>query len=76
MSNKILIVLTSQSTICNTKQKTGAYLSEYILTSSLLGLFEVDFASRMGRKVPLDGVNLEDSINQEFIEKSQNLHKI
>jgi putative intracellular protease/amidase len=78
MSNKILIVLTSQSTIGNTNQKTGAYLSEFTHPHEqfVRAGFEVDFASPLGGKAPLDGINLQDSINKTFMENPQNLHKI
>ena len=78
MSNKILIVLTNHDTIGKSNQKTGAYFSEFTHPHEqfIKTGFEVDFASPLGGKVPLDGVNLEDSVNKEFMENSQNWHKL
>ncbi|MFN8578471.1 MAG: type 1 glutamine amidotransferase domain-containing protein [Candidatus Sericytochromatia bacterium] len=76
--NKILFVLTSHDKKGETGQKTGYYLSEvshpyHVLKNSGL---EIDFVSPKGGKPPVDGYNLEDKINNEFVNDSKAQEKI
>lgn len=78
MSKKALIVLTSQDTIGNTTKKTGAYLIEFtnMFFKFLEKGYQIDFASPKGGKTPLDGVNLENPINKNFMENPEYLSRV
>lgn len=67
--SKILFVVTSHDKKGETGEKTGYYLSEvshpyHVLKNSGL---EIDFVSPKGGKAPVDGYNLEDKVNYEFV---------
>lgn len=70
MNNKILIVLTSHSQLGNTGKPTGAFLKEFTHPHKVFldAGYDVDFASPKGGKVPIDGFDLSDSTNKDFIE--------
>ncbi|PWD99991.1 type 1 glutamine amidotransferase domain-containing protein [Marinilabilia rubra] len=64
---KILFVLTSHSDLGNTGKETGFYLSEAAHPWEVLkDHFTIEFVSPVGGKVPVDGFDLEDSVNKEF----------
>ena len=69
-SRRALIVLTSHDQIGNTGKATGAYLSE--ITHAYWPLanagIEVDFVSPKGGRIPLDGVNRDDTDNARFLD--------
>lgn len=68
MTQKILFVLTSHSQKGNTGETTGFYLSEAAHPWKVMhdAGFEVDFVSPQGGEPPMDGFDLEDTVNQEF----------
>jgi putative intracellular protease/amidase len=70
MQKKILFVVTNHDKVGNTENPTGYYLSEVshpwkVLTDAG---YEVDFVSPEGGKAPVDGFDLEDSVNKLFWE--------
>lgn len=69
MKTRILIAMTSHDQKGSTGTPTGAYLPEIAHPYSVFTKagYEVEFASPKGGKVPLDGVDLEDSINAAFM---------
>lgn len=68
MKKKILFVVTSHDEVGNTGKKTGYYLSEVAHPWKVLtdAGYEIDFVSPRGGKAPVDGLDLNDSINKEF----------
>jgi putative intracellular protease/amidase len=68
MKKKILFVVTSHDKKGNTNESTGFYLSEVSHPWEILhnAGFEIDFVSPQGGKAPVDGFNLDDSINSKF----------
>ena len=66
----LLIVLTSHEQLGNTGRKTGFYLSE--LTHALevfeAAELEIELASPLGGKPPMDGVDRADPVNQRFLD--------
>lgn len=78
MKEKILFVVTSHDTKGDTGEKTGYYLGEVshpweVLTEAG---YEIDFVSPKGGNPPVDGFDLEDSINKKFWEDSYYHNKI
>jgi len=65
---KILFVVTSHDKKGNTGEATGYYLSEVAHPWEVLhnAGYEIDFVSPQGGKAPVDGFNLEDTINKKF----------
>ncbi|TAG11176.1 MAG: type 1 glutamine amidotransferase domain-containing protein [Verrucomicrobia bacterium] len=65
---KVLFVLTSHAKLGETDQATGYHLSEVSHPYQVVvdAGFEVDFASPMGSKPPVDGLNLDDPVNATF----------
>jgi putative intracellular protease/amidase len=72
MSKKVLFVVTSHDKKGSTEQPTGYHLMEvaHPWTEFLAAGFEVDFVSPKGGKPPVDGYNLNDSINKSFVENA------
>jgi putative intracellular protease/amidase len=70
MTNKILIALTSHSQLGNTGKPTGAFLKEFTHPHKVFldAGYAVDFASPQGGKVPIDGFDLSDETNKQFME--------
>lgn len=68
MNKKILFVVTSHDKKGDTGKPTGFYLSEISHPWKVLyeAGYEIDFVSPKGGKAPVDGFDLEDSINKEF----------
>lgn len=68
MEKKILFVVTSHNKKGNTGQPTGYYLAEVAHPWNVLHQagYEIDFVSPQGGKAPVDGFNLEDTINKKF----------
>ena len=65
---KVLFVITSHSKMGDTDKSTGYFLAEATHPWDVLHSagYEIDFASPMGGKAPVDGFNLEDPINKKF----------
>jgi putative intracellular protease/amidase len=70
MKNRILFVVTSHDKKGNTGQPTGFYLPEVTHPYRVLSKegFEIDFVSPQGGKAPVDGVDLADPVNREFLD--------
>jgi putative intracellular protease/amidase len=75
---KVLFVVTSHDKKGNTGQPTGYYLSEVAHPWDVLhnAGYEIDFVSPKGGKAPVDGFNLEDSINKKFWDDTKYRTKI
>ncbi|RXK60788.1 type 1 glutamine amidotransferase domain-containing protein [Lacibacter luteus] len=75
---KILFVVTSHDKKSNTEEPTGYYLSEVTHPWDVLvnAGYEIDFVSPKGGKAPVDGFNLEDSINKKFWENNVYRNKV
>jgi putative intracellular protease/amidase len=75
---KILFVVTSQDKKGNTGEATGYYLSEVAHPWEVLhnAGYEIDFVSPKGGKAPVDGFDLEDSVNKKFWEDEKYRAKI
>lgn len=78
MKDKILFVVTSHDTKGSTGEKTGYYLGEVshpweVLTEAG---YEIDFVSPKGGNPPVDGFDLNDSINKKFWEDEYYHNKI
>jgi putative intracellular protease/amidase len=67
---KVLFVVTSHDKKGSTEQPTGYYLSEVSHAWQALheAGYEMDFVSPKGGKAPVDGLNLDDTINKAFWE--------
>lgn len=67
---KVLFVVTSHDKKGNTEQPTGYYLAEVAHPWEVLQKagYEIDFVSPKGGKAPVDGFNLDDTINKKFWE--------
>lgn len=78
MSKKILIVVSSHDKKGSTGEPTGYYLSEVAHPWDILhnAGYEIDFVSPKGGKPPVDGFNLEDTINKKFWENKEYNAKI
>ncbi|MDQ0064241.1 type 1 glutamine amidotransferase domain-containing protein [Chryseobacterium lathyri] len=65
---KILFVVTSHDKKGSTGESTGYYLSEVAHPWEVLhnAGYEIDFVSPQGGKAPVDGLNLEDTVNKKF----------
>lgn len=65
---KILFVVTSHDKKGNTGEATGYYLSKVAHPWEVLhnAGYEIDFVSPQGGKAPVDGFNLEDTVNKKF----------
>jgi putative intracellular protease/amidase len=70
MSKKILFVVTSHSTKGSTGQPTGYYLAEVSHAWEVFknAGYQIDFVSPQGGKPPVDGLNLNDTVNKAFID--------
>ncbi len=75
---KVLFVVTSHDKKGNTGQPTGYYLAEVSHPWNVLhnAGYEIDFVSPQGGKSPVDGFNLEDTINKKFWEDTKYRAKI
>ncbi|WP_218918554.1 type 1 glutamine amidotransferase domain-containing protein [Flectobacillus major] len=75
---KILFVVTSHDKKGNTGETTGYYLSEVAHPWEVLHKagYEIDFVSPKGGKAPVDGFNLEDTVNKKFWENAKYHTKI
>ncbi|MFK7049070.1 MULTISPECIES: type 1 glutamine amidotransferase domain-containing protein [Flavobacterium] len=78
MKTKILFVLTSHNVKGSTGEPTGYYLSEVSHCWDVLvnAGYEVDFVSPKGGVAPVEGFDLEDSINAKFWNDSTYNHKV
>jgi putative intracellular protease/amidase len=75
---KILFVVTSHDKKGNTGEPTGFYLSEVSHPWHILheAGYEIDFVSPLGGKAPVDGFDLNDSINKVFWDNKEYHEKI
>jgi putative intracellular protease/amidase len=75
---KVLFVVTSHDKKGSTGQSTGYYLAEVAHPWDVLhnAGYEIDFVSPKGGKAPVDGFNLEDSINKKFWDNTKYRNKI
>ncbi|MBN9163401.1 MAG: type 1 glutamine amidotransferase domain-containing protein [Myxococcales bacterium 68-20] len=78
MTKRVLLAMTSHDKKGNTGEATGAYLAEvsHPLEVFRTAGFEVEFASVRGGKVPLDGVDRNDSINAAFLDDEKTMAKL
>lgn len=78
MKKKILFVVTSHDKKGSTGEPTGYYLSEVAHPWHILNDagYEIDFVSPLGGKAPVDGFDLNDSINKIFWENKEYREKI
>lgn len=67
--DRILFVLTSQAELGTQKRKTGVHLAEVTHAYEVFKTagFEIDFVSPRGGRAPLDHVDLDDAINEKWI---------
>lgn len=75
---KILFVVTSHDKKGNTGEATGYYLSEVAHPWEVLHNvgYEIDFVSPQGGKSPVDGFNLQDTVNKKFWDNTKYRSKI
>lgn len=78
MNKRVLIAVTSNSSLGDTGKQTGAYLSEISHPYEVLRAagFTVDFASPKGGEVPLDGVDRKDASNAAFLDDREAMTKL
>jgi putative intracellular protease/amidase len=77
-AKKVLFVVTSHDKKGNTQEKTGYFLSEVSHPWNILNQagYQIDFVSPKGGNAPVDGFDLNDSINKKFWEDSEAFKKI
>ena len=77
-TQKVLIVLTSHDTLGDTGKETGFYLPEvtHPLHAFTKAGLTVDFVSPKGGKAPMIGVDLEDPLNQAFLDDSEQIARV
>lgn len=75
---KILIVLTSNSTLGSTGNDTGFYLPEVTHPYEVFAQagFEIDFVSPKGGKAPMTEIDLEDPLNKAFLENPKRVAQV
>ncbi len=75
---KVLFVITSHDKKGETGEPTGYYLAEVSHPWNVLfsAGYEIDFVSPKGGKSPVDGFDLEDSINKQFWDNLKYRNKI
>jgi len=75
---KILIVISSHDSLGNTGRKTGFYLSEVTHPYEVFTRagYDIDFVSPKGGKAPMDGVTLEDPLNQAFLDEPNKVRQV
>lgn len=75
---RVLVVLTSHATLGSTGKPTGAYLSEitHAYWAFASAGLEVEFASPVGGRVPLDGVDRSDPDNARFLDDPHALARL
>jgi len=68
-TKKVLFVLTSHEKLGDTGKKTGFFLSELTHPHKVLvdAGYQIDFTSPKGGESPIDSLNLDDPINQAFM---------
>jgi putative intracellular protease/amidase len=75
---KVLFILTSHDQLGNTRKETGFYLSEVTHPYHVFEQagIEVEFVSPKGGKAPMIGIDLQDPLNQTFMEDLVKLKKV
>lgn len=75
---KILIVLTSNSTLGSTGKDTGFYLPEVTHPYEVFAQagFGIDFVSPKGGKAPMTGIDLEDPLNKAFLDNPKRVAQV
>lgn len=78
MNKRVLIAVTSHSSLGDTGKPTGAYVAEIAHPYEVLrgAGFAVDFASPKGGEVPLDGVDRKDPSNAAFLDDREAMAKL
>lgn len=78
MSKKVLFVITSNGKLGNTGKPTGYWASEVSHPWKAIkdAGFEIDFVSPKGGKCPVEGEDLSDPIEKEFLADTQYQQKI
>ena len=78
IKSRVLFVVTSHDKKGDTGKPTGFYLSEVSHVWEVLynAGYEIDFVSPKGGKAPVDGFDLNDTVNKEFWGNTRYRHKI
>jgi putative intracellular protease/amidase len=78
MPRKVLIVLTSHSSLGNTGKETGFYLPEAshpVAVFDRVG-FTVEYVSPQGGKAPMIGIDLDDPLNAAFLNSPDKMAQV
>ena len=77
-AQKVLIVLTSHDRLGNTGKETGFYLPEVTHPEAAFEQagFLIDYVSPKGGKAPMIGIDLEDPLNQAFLENAAKVTQV
>jgi putative intracellular protease/amidase len=75
---RVLFVLTSHDTLGNTGKETGFYLPEVTHPYDVFEQagIEVDFVSPKGGKAPMIGIDLQDPLNQAFLDDPKKVAQV
>ncbi|MBV9389470.1 MAG: type 1 glutamine amidotransferase domain-containing protein [Chroococcidiopsidaceae cyanobacterium CP_BM_ER_R8_30] len=75
---KVLIVLTSTSTLGSSGKDTGFYLPEVTHPYEVFAQagFGIDFVSPKGGKAPMTGIDLEDPLNKAFLDDPERVAQV
>lgn len=75
---RILIVATSNAKLGDSGKETGYWMSEVTHPWKVFldAGYDVDFVSPLGGNCPVEGVDLSDPINKEFVESTKGQEKI
>lgn len=78
MNKRILIAMTSHDKLGDTGKSTGAYVPEFAHPYDVFKKagFEVDFASVRGGRVPLDGIDRNDSVQAAFLDDAALMERL
>lgn len=75
---RILIVATSNAKLGDSGKETGYWMSEVTHPWKVFSEagYDVDFVSPLGGNCPVEGVDLSDPVNKEFVESTKGQEKI